>query len=145
VLLGFVALIATAARTTESSAGLAWTLEEAILKIIEGAHTRDIFWIEATDDGIEGFIVHHLDPDIKAGDTTFHHGKTGAKHAHGVASRSALAAGVEHAQEGVCQIEVGLSQLLPDGEMAMVGTQAAAAAGSVAHKTNVLVMRKGSW
>ncbi len=101
-MIGFVPFIATATRTTASSAGLALTLDEAIFKIVEGADTRDILWVEATDDGIQGVIVHHLDPDIKTGDATFYHSKTRAQHRHGVAGKSTLMTGVENAQEGVC-------------------------------------------
>ena len=140
---GFVPFVAMAARATVSRTGLALTLEETILEIIEGADTRDILWVEATDDGIERLVVHHLNPDIKAGDTTFHHGKTRAQHRHRIASRSTLATGVENAQEGVCQIEIGLLQLQPDMGMAMVGAQAAIAAEPVACKAYVLVMWEG--
>lgn len=139
-MIGFVPLVALAARATARSAGLGLTLEEAILKIVEGADTRDILWIEGTDDGIEGLVVHHLNPDIKAGDTTFHHGKTRAQHRHGIAGRSTLATGIEDAQKGVCQIEIGLLQLLPDEEVAMVAAQAAIAAELVACEAHVLVM-----
>jgi len=138
--MGFVPFVATAARTTTSRTGLTSALEKAILEIVEGADTREIFWIEATDDGIEGIVVHHLNPGVKAGNTTFHHGKTRAQHRHGVTGGSTLAAGVENAQEGVCQIEIGLLQLLPDEEMAMVGAQAAIAAEPVACEAHVLVI-----
>lgn len=118
-------------------------MEKAILEIVEGADTGDILWIEATDDGIEGIVAHHLDPDIKAGDTTFHHGKARAKHGHGIAGWSTLAIGVKDTQERVRRIEIGLSQLLPDKEMAMVSTQAAIATKPVAGETYVLVMWEG--
>ena len=140
---GFVPFVATAARATVSRTGMALTLEEAILEIVESTDTRDILWIEATDDGMERLVVHHLDPNVKAGDTTFHHGKTRAQHRHRIASRATLATGVEDAQERVCQIEIGLLQLLPDTEMAMVGAQAAIAAEPVACKAHVLVMWEG--
>ena len=77
-MIGFVPFVATATRTTASSAGLTLTLDEATFKIVEGTDTRDILWLEATDDGIQGIVVHHLDPDIETGDTTFYHGKTRA-------------------------------------------------------------------
>lgn len=119
------------------------TVEETILEIVEGADTRDILWVEAADDGIEGIVVHHLNPDIKAGDTTFHHGKTRTQHGDRIASRSTLAIGVKDTQERVCQIEIGLPQLLPDEEMAMVGAQAAIAVESVACEAHVLAMWEG--
>lgn len=140
---GFVPFVATAARATTSRTGLALALEEAILEIVESADTRDILGIEATDDGMEGLVVHHLHPNVKAGDTTFHHGKTRAQHRHRIASRSTLTTGVENAQEGVCQIEIGLLQLLPDMEMAMVGAQAAIATEPFACQPHVLVMWEG--
>lgn len=143
VLIGFVLFVAMAAGTTESSTGPALTLEKAILEIVEGADTGDILWIEATDDGIEGLVVHHLNPDIEAGDTTFHHGKTRAQHRHRIAGRSALVAGIESAQEGVCRIKIGLFQLLPDEEMAVVGAQATIAAEPVACEAHVLVIWEG--
>jgi hypothetical protein len=143
MMIGFVPLVATAARTTTSSAGLALTLEETILKIVEGADTRGILWFEATDDGIQGFVVHHLNPDIKTGDTTFHHSKTRAQHRHRITGRSTLMTGVENAQKGICQIQVGLLQLLPDEKMAMVSAQATIAAEPVACKAHVLVMWEG--
>ncbi len=143
MLIGFILFVAAAARATESSTGSALTLEKAILEIVEGADTRDILWIEATDDGIERLVVHHLYPDIKAGDTAFHHGKTRTQHRHGIAGRSALVAGIESAQEGVCQVEIGLFQLLPDQEVAMVGAQATIAAEPVAREAHVLAMWEG--
>ena len=142
-MIGFVPFVATGARATGSRTGLTGALEEAILEIVESADTRDILWIEATDDGVEGLVVHHLHPNVKAGDTTFHHGKTRAQHRHRIASRSTLATGVEDAQEGVCQIEIGLLQLLPDTEMAMVGAQATVAAEPSACQPHVLVMWEG--
>jgi hypothetical protein len=141
--MGFVLCVATAVGATGSRTGLALALEEAILEIVESAYTRDILRIEATDDGIERLVVHHVNPDVKAGDTTFHHGKTRAQHRHRIASRSTLATGIENAQEGVCQIKVGLLQLLPDMEMAMIGAQAAIAAEPVTCKAYVLVMWEG--
>jgi hypothetical protein len=143
VKIGFVSLVAMAARAATCSSGLPLTLEEAILEIIEGANTRDILWIEATDDGIEGIIVHHLDPDIKAGDTTLHHGQARTEHGHRIASRSTLAIRIEDTQEWVCRIEIGLPQLLPNEEMAMVGAQAAVAAEPVAREAHVLAMWEG--
>ena len=143
MLIGFILFVATTARATESSTGSALALEKAILEIVEGADTRNIVWIEATDDGVEGLVVHHLNPDIKAGDTTFHHGKTRAQHGHGIAGRSALVAGIENAQEGVCRIKIGLFQLLPDEEMTMIGAQATVTAKPVAGETHVLVMWEG--
>jgi hypothetical protein len=143
VLIGFVSFVATAARATESSAGLALTLEEAILKIVEGADTRDILGGEAANDGIERIVVHHINPNIKAGDTTFHHGKTRAQHGHGVAGRSTSMAGIENAKERVSQIEIGPLQLLPDTEMSMIGAQATIATSFAGHETNVLAMWEG--
>ena len=141
--MGSILFVTTAARVTESSTGSALALEKAILEIVEGADTRDILWIEAADDGIEGIVVHHLNPDIKAGDTTFHHGKTRAQHRHRIAGRSSLVVGIESAQEGVCWIKIGLFQLLPDEEMAMIGTQAAITAEPVAREAHVLVIWEG--
>ena len=143
MLIGLVPFVATAARATARSTRLALTLEETVLEIVEGADTRDILRVEAAYDGIEGIIVHHLNPDIKAGDTTFHHGKTRAQHGHGIAGRSALVAGIENAQEGVCRIKIGLFQLLPDEEMTMIGAQATVTAKPVAGETHVLVMWEG--
>ena len=143
MLIGLVPFVATAARATARSTRLALTLEETVLEIVEGADTRDILRVEAAYDGIEGIIVHHLNPDIKAGDTTFHHGKTRTQHRHRIAGRSTLAAGVENAQEGVCRIKIGLFQLLPDEEMAMIGTQAAITAEPVAREAHVLVIWEG--
>jgi hypothetical protein len=141
--MGFVLCVAMATGTTARGTGLALTLEKAILEIVEGADTGDISWIEATDDGVEGVIVHHLDPDIKAGDTTFHHGKARAEHGHGIAGRSTLAIGVKDTQERMCRIEIGLPQLLPNEEMAMVGAQATGAAEPVVSETHVLAMWEG--
>lgn len=87
--------------------------------------------------------MHHLDPDIEAGDTTFHHGKTRAQHRDRIAGRSTLAAGVKDAQERICQIEIGLLQLLPDEEMALVGAQAAVATEPVVGEAHVLAMWEG--
>ena len=141
--MGFVLCVAMATGTTARGTGLALTLEKAILEIIEGADTGDILWIEATDDGIEGIVVHHLDPGIEAGDTAFHHGKTRAQHRDGIAGRSTLAAGIEDAQERMCQVEIGQLQLLPNEEMTMISAQAAVAAELVVSETHVLAMWEG--
>jgi hypothetical protein len=138
--MGFISFVATAARATVSSTGSTLTLEQAILEIVEGADTRDSFWIEATDDSIERVVVHHLNPDIEAGDTTFHHGKTRAQHRHRIASRSTLAVGVENAQEGMRQIKIGLFQLLPDEEVTVACAPTTVAAEPVSREAHVLVM-----
>ena len=142
MLISSILFVTTAARATESHTGSVLALEKAILEIVEGTDTRDILWIEATDDGIEGIVAHHLNPDIKAGDAAFHHGKARAQHRHRIAGRSSLA-GIESAEEGVCWIEIGLLQLLPDEEMAMTGAQAAITAESVAREAHVLVIWEG--
>jgi hypothetical protein len=71
VLIGFVPLVTMAARATARSTRLALTLKETILEVVEGADTGDILGIEAADDGIEWIVVHHLNPDIEAGDTQY--------------------------------------------------------------------------
>jgi hypothetical protein len=144
VLIIFVPLVTMVARATARSPRLVLTLKKTILEVVEGADTGDILGIEAADDSIDWIVVHHLHPDVEAGDTTFHHGKARTQHRDRIAGGSTLAAGVEDAQERVCQIEVGLLQLLPDAEMAMVGAQAAIAAEPVTCKAHVLAMWEGS-
>jgi hypothetical protein len=143
VLVGSILFVTTAARATEGSTGSVLALEKTILEIVEGADARDILRVEAADDGIEGIVAHHLNPDIKAGDTAFHHGKTRAQHRHRIAGRSSLVAGIESAEEGVCWVKIGLFQLLPDEEMAMIGAQATIAAEPVAREAHVLVLWEG--
>jgi len=71
VLISLVPLVTASVGPTLGGAGLARALQQAVLEVVEGADAGDVFGMEAADEGIEGFVAHHLDPDIEAGNATF--------------------------------------------------------------------------
>lgn len=140
--MGFVSFVATAAGTATGGARLTLTLEQAILEIIEGADTGSVCRLEAAEDGVEGIIPHHADPDIEAGDATLHHSEARAEHTDRMARRSSVVAGIGSGEERVGQVQVGLFQLAPDLEMAMVSAQTTKAVGSGSHEAQILLVRE---
>ncbi len=97
VVVGLVALVTPTPGIAAGGAGLRGALQQAILEVVEDAHAWDILRVEATDEGIEGVITHHGDPDIETGDAALGHRQTAAQHTDGLARRSSLVSGVEDA------------------------------------------------
>jgi hypothetical protein len=145
VVVSLVPLVTTTAGATAGGARLTWALQQAVLEVIEGAHTRGVLGVETAEEGVERVIAHQGHPGVETGDPTLGHGQTGAEHGDGVASGSSPGVRVERSQERASIVEIGLFHLAPDVKMTMVGAQTATAAGLAAHETNILLVWEGLW
>ena len=144
MLFGLVPLLSTAVGTASRGTGLRWTLQQAVLEVVEGANPWRVVGMEAADEGVEGVVAHHPDPDGEAGDTAKHHRQTRTEHGEWIASESSLCVRIEDGQEGIGVTQVGLLQLLPDVVVPMVGAQATMAARIGKRRADIALVR-GEW
>ncbi len=120
-------------------------IQQAVLKVIEGTHTGNVVGVKAADDGIEGVVVHHRDPDIETGDVTFDHSQTGAQHTSGLSGQASSVGRVERRQDRMHPIQVRSFHLMPDWVVAMVGADGTVTTSPFTHQMQKALMWKKGW
>lgn len=91
------------------------TLQQPILKIVEGAYAGDVVRLEATQQRIERLLTQALHPDFDRGDVAFQHQQPGPQQIIRGACRAPLLEVIEPGQDGLGRREIGVAKLTPQG------------------------------
>ena len=87
--------------------------QQPILKIVEGAHARDVVGLKATQHRIERLLPQALHPDFDRGDVALQHQQPGAQQIVRRASWPPVVRHIQAGQDRISRREIGMAKLAP--------------------------------